>query len=101
MQLKILFSMLLESMESPRDMATLQSKKGDDALFIMIKLHDFSLRQKIFSQIEQLNLPSSELCSVHMQIFDAFYVGLLYLAQDPVRHEGLLEAVRGCRQIAL
>lgn len=95
MQLKILFSMLLESMESPREMAKLQSKKGDDALFIMIKLHDFSLRQKIFSQIEQLNLPSSELCSVHMQIFDAFYVGFLYLAQDPVRHEGLLEAVSG------
>jgi len=91
-QLKTLFSMLLEAMESP-EMTRLQSKKGKGGLFIMIKVHDFSLRQKIFSQIEHLNLPSNELCSVHMQIFDAFYLGFLHLHQSPQKQEELMDAV--------
>lgn len=78
--LRTLFTMLLEMLESSE---YITSKKESDHLFVMLKFEDFGWKQKIFQQIEKLNL-SSGLISMHLQIFDAFYLGFLY----PSKEEG-------------
>lgn len=87
--LKTLFIMLLEALESS-DKMLITSKKERDHLFVMLKFEDFGWKQKIFQQIEKLNF-SSELVSMHLQIFDAFYLGFLYLSKE--KEHKFLEAI--------
>lgn len=91
--LHILFAMLLEAIENPKETVALKSKKANDHLFVMTKFQDFSWKQKIFSKIETLKLPSNELLTIQMQIFDAVYLGFLYLNPNKEKQMALLETI--------
>ena len=85
--------MLLEALENPKETIALKSKKVSDHLFVMTKFQDFSWKQKIFSKLEPLKIPSNELLTIQMQIFDAFYLGFIYLSPDKSRQLALLETL--------
>ena len=91
--LKTFFLMLLDAIETPRESIMLQSKKSSGHLFLMIKFHDLGWKQKIFHQIDDLSIPSNQLVSVQLQIFDAFYLGFLYLSGDEGKQQAFLEAI--------
>lgn len=91
--LRILFSLLLETLRNPKESVTLKSKKASDFLFVMVKFQDFSLKQKIFNQLERLKLPSNELLTVQMQIFDSFYLGFIYLNPEKGKQRSFLEII--------
>lgn len=70
--LRILFSLLLESMgEAP---GSLKSKTAKEYLFVMIKSQDPVV----------LKHPSKDLLRVQMQILDSTYMGYIYLADEQV-----------------
>ncbi|NGX45060.1 MAG: Aspartokinase [Chlamydiae bacterium] len=91
--LKTFFLMLLEVTETARESITLQSKKERDHLFVMIKFHDLGWKHKIFHQIEALSIPSNQVASMQIQIFDAFYLGFIYLSGDKEKQQAFLEAI--------
>lgn len=80
--LKILFEMFLETLESSKETTVLKTKKANDSVFVVIKLQNIDLKQKILHQIEQFGFSSGEILSVQMQIFDSFYLGLILLNPD-------------------
>ena len=89
--LKILFHMLLKMMETSKETITVQ--KAEDSLFVMAKFGDISLKQKIIHQIESLGIPSNELLTMQMQVFDTFYLGFLYHNSVGEKQKTFLEVV--------
>lgn len=93
MLLEILFQMLIEAMENPKESVALKSKKASDHLFVMTKFQDFSWKQKMFAQVQQLAIPSNELLTIEMQIFDSFYLGFVYLNPERDNQQQLLDSL--------
>lgn len=91
--LQILFELLVEAMENPKESVALKAKKASDHLFVMTKFQDFSWKQKVFNRIETLKLSSSSLLTVQMQIFDSFYLGFLYLCPEKEKQKVFLETI--------
>lgn len=91
--LKVLFSMLIEAVENGKENVMFESKKAKGSLFVMIKLQEFSWKQKIFSRIEELKLPSNELLTVDLQVFDFFYLGFIYMTSEADKQAAFLEAL--------
>lgn len=75
--LKILFEMFLEAIDLPKE--GIKTKKGNDCLFVLVKLQNLDLKQKILNQIEEGAFSSNEILSLQMQIFDSFYLGFIVL----------------------
>jgi len=91
--LKTLFSMFIDMCESGKEGVALESQTQESCLFVMTKFQDFSWKQKIFSRVEQLSLPSNELLSVQMQVFDSIYLGFIYLNPEVEKQQTFLEAI--------
>lgn len=90
--LKMLFQMLLELVDNHEGIE-LSSKKHFDRLFVMVKFSDLSLKKKIFGSVENLRIPFNELLSVQLQILDSFYLGFIYLEEDPEKQEAFLQMI--------
>lgn len=90
--LKLLFEMLLSAIDN-HEHVSLESKSADDRLFVLIKFHDISLKQKVYNHIERLKLPSNELLSVQVQVLDSFYLGFVYLNPTKEKQKFFLEAI--------
>lgn len=93
--LKTLFTMLIESIDSNRDGASLMTQTGEGVLFSLVKIPDYNMRHQLISHIEGLNLLSNELCTVDMQIFEVSYMGFIYLNGESKKHETFLETLTG------
>lgn len=76
---RILFSLLLEAQMSEGPM--LKTKKANDFLFGILKVQEFSLKDK---------LPSKDLLTVQMQIHDFFYFGFILLSPDQAFQKSFL-----------
>jgi hypothetical protein len=85
--------MLIEAIEHPKESITLRSKTENAHLFTMIKFHDLGWKHKIFHQIEALSLPSNQVASIQIQIFDVFYLGFIYLSGDKDKQQAFLQAI--------
>lgn len=90
--LETLFQMLLQEIKNPEG-HLVQSQKVFDRLFVMVKFSDLEWKQKIYGAIENLRIPFNELLSVQLQILDSFYLGFIYLEEDPLKQEVFLERV--------
>lgn len=90
--LKILFCMLLDAMVD-QESTVLKAKYANDSLFAILKLQDFSIRQKIFNQIEGLKIPSNELLSIQLQVFDSSFLGFIYLNPEKEKQKNFLAAI--------
>ncbi len=77
--------MLVDMMQSSKGPVLLKSKQASDYLFVMTKFGELSIKQKVWSRIESLQIPSNELLTMQMQVFDSFYLGFLYL--NPARNK--------------
>lgn len=73
--LKILFSMLVESL--PKEGEQVKSKFANDHLFVMLKSQDPSIKETIFNAV-----PSNQILTVHMHVFNSHYLGLIHLNND-------------------
>ena len=85
--------MLVDMMQSSKETVLLKSKQASDYLFVMTKLSELSLKQKVWSRIESLHIPSNELLSMQMQVFDTFYLGFLYLNPARDKQKTFLETI--------
>jgi len=70
--LKILFSMLIESL--PKEEQFLITKKANDNLFGICKFQGSSVKEKILNQ-----LPTRDVLTVQMKILDSQYLGFILL----------------------
>ncbi len=91
--LKILFQMLVDMMQSSKETVLLKSKQASDYLFVMTKFGELSIKQKVWSRIESLQIPSNELLTIQMQVFDSFYLGFLYLNPARDKQKTFLETI--------
>lgn len=89
--LKTLFMIVVDAVESNRDEAYYTFFKENKALFVLVKVFDLSKRNQLTNRIEALNILSNELCTVNIQVFDAFYTGFIYLNRDNHHQETFLE----------
>ena len=64
-----------------------------DYHFVMTKFGELSIKQKVWSRIESLQIPSNELLTMQMQVFDSFYFGFLYLKPARDKQKTFLETL--------
>lgn len=80
-RLFILFLSLMNRKQevSQKEPVFFEEEESENALYLMIGLHDQSIKARLFEAIERLQIPYVELPSVIVQIVDVVYVGYIYL----------------------
>ncbi len=88
--LKVLFELFLKVMET-KEGGAVNSKVRKNLLFTVMRFSNFSKKQKIYSKIEKLKLPSNEVLTAQVQVSDSFYIGSIYLNPDKKKQKFFLE----------
>lgn len=86
--LKSLFLLLLSSIQEQKYFKAqpmFYLKQEIHAVYAIFPIKDHMLKLRILELIEELNLLSSELVSLHLQVPEAFYLGFIYFTD--VRHD--------------
>lgn len=89
---KSLFSLLIDAVnKGEEDRFQLEIIEG--RFHMMAKYKERGSKQKIYAQIEPLKIPPNELLQVEIQLFDSFYLGLIYLSPERKNQQLLLDSL--------
>lgn len=95
----ILFKTALESVDRQEQRSIKISKKEQQYhLLTIIKFCDISLKQLIVDKIDSLNIPSSDLAILHIQVYETSYLGYSYFYKRSAEKTAFLQ---GLRQISI
>lgn len=93
--LKTLFLILLELVDEPNDNSVVfKGKEEDSCAFGMLGIQEFSLKLYIFDAIDRLDLHSSQLVSVQLQVYDTLYLGYIYFCDDKEKKQIFLNSLQ-------
>lgn len=99
--LKTLFLMLLEMVERGNENHTAFKGIDEDACaFGMLGIQDFTLKLNVFDAIDHLDLHSSQLVSVQLQVYDTLYLGYIYFCDDKAKKKLFLNALQASVALA-
>lgn len=94
--LKTLFLMLLEALEESffqSEEHFFKVKQEEECLYIMVRLDDPSIKERIGEEIEALNLSSMELARTFVTVYDNPYLGYILSTEDPLKRQTFVEAI--------
>lgn len=95
----ILFKTALESVDRQEPRAIKISKKEQQYhLLTIIKFCDISLKQLIVDKIDSLDIPSSDLAILHIQVYETSYLGYSYFYKRSAEKKAFLQ---GLEQISI
>ncbi len=82
--LKKLFLMLKNLLDEyqPNELMNFSEKKEERVYVILMEFHDINLKQRVIDQVKRLNIPSRDLAVLHMQVYEAIYLGYIYFAPN-------------------
>lgn len=90
----ILFKTALESVDRQEPRAIKISKKEQQYhLLTIIKFCDISLKQLIVDKIDSLDIPSSDLAILHIQVYETSYLGYSYFYKRSAEKRAFLQAL--------
>lgn len=78
-----------------------EEEDSPQAYYLMIGLHDQSLKSRLFDAVEQLQIPYVELPSVVVQVLDVLYIGYIYLHPSARQRQLLRLSVAEVLKISL
>jgi len=57
-------------------------ERKEEVVYLMLAIQEYSVKQKILEMIDHLHLPSNQLVSTHLQIFDTTYLGYISFSDE-------------------
>lgn len=91
----ILFKAALETGDKKEQKnMTIIKKEQQYHLLTIIKFCDTSLKQIIIDKIEALNIPSSDLAILHIQVYETSYLGYSYFYKRSIEKTAFLQLIQ-------
>jgi len=99
--LKNLFLLLISSIQEEKflkKMPYLYRKQEANAVYVIFPIKENATKKKIFESVEELNLLSSQLVCLHLQISEVMYLGYIYFTDLSRDQELFLNALNASFQ---
>lgn len=95
--IKIFFTMLLDLINSKKE-GILTKMIEEEAAFFVMCYQDLAIKQKMISAVAALHLPSSQLITISLPVFEAFYFGYIYCEEEREKQQKFLEIINGFKE---
>ncbi len=92
--LKSLFLMLVTLTQEEKTRHAFHFKRERGNLFVMISVQENNAKQKVFEAVELLNILSSQLVCLHLQLFETLYLGYIYFCDEEVSQNLFLKTLQ-------
>lgn len=96
--LKNLFTMLLDGIQKNRDAGekgTMFMQKADDfCCYLLLSFDEASFKEEIVEDFKILQIPSSQLLTLSLQVSETSYLGYVYLEENAEKREDFLNGIR-------
>lgn len=95
--LKTLFLMLLEALEVSffhEDKPFFKVKEEPEILYVMIKMADPIMKERIACSLEPLNISSMDLARTFVTVYDNPYLGYIYSCEDSLKRKNFIDTLR-------